>query len=210
MKPENIFMAIDDVGDERVKLLDFGVSKLRGMVKTTGIHAMLGTPSYMAPEQASGQSDQVGPWSDVWAMGAILYEMATGRRAFERKGIAETLMMITQSQPDPLIALRADAPPPFVELVDRALSRDPARRLQTIEELRSGLREALEPRNLYRLHPPVGGAPALMQRPSPMPAPQVRETQGVRVEPKRRRWIGIASAIAITLGVGALAIALAT
>ena len=209
MKPENIFMAIDDMGDDRVKLLDFGVSKLRGMIKTTGMYAMLGTPSYMAPEQAQGQSDQIGPWTDVWAMGAILYEMATGRKAFEGKGIAETLMKINAGVFEPIASLRPDASPAFVELVGRAMSLDGERRLRAIEDLRAALREALEPRNLYRLNTPAAAMPTLQPplRKEPTPAPG-QQVAVVAPQPKRRRrWIGIISAIAVTLGLGALAIA---
>ncbi|MGE5185401.1 MAG: serine/threonine protein kinase [Acidobacteriota bacterium] len=209
MKPENIFMAIDDVGDDRVKLLDFGVSKLRGMIKTTGMFAMLGTPSYMAPEQAQGQSDQIGAWTDVWAMGAILYEMATGRKAFEAKGIADTLMKINIGQYDPIAAYRNDASPAFVELVGRAMT-EREHRIQTIDELRAGLRETLEPRNLYRLNTPVGIQTLAPPRANPTP-PRTEPTGGVVVAPARhtRRWIGIVSAIAVTLVVGAIVIAFA-
>jgi eukaryotic-like serine/threonine-protein kinase len=210
LKPENIFMAIDDVGDDRVKLLDFGVSKLRGMIKTTGMFAMLGTPSYMSPEQASGQSDQIGPWTDVWAMGAILYEMATGRKAFEGAGIAETLMKINQAQPDPIQAFRPDASPQFIELVGRAMSLDATRRLQSIDELRSGLREALEARNVYRLNTPIGLVqPLTPPRANPTPQSAQQQPPAVIAPRKSRRWIGIVSAIAVTLGLGALVIAYA-
>ena len=146
LKPENIFISIDDTGEERVKLLDFGVSKLRGLGRTTGVHAMLGTPSYMSPEQAQGQTDLIGPSTDVWAMGAILYEMATQKVAFTGETLAATVVNITSGRPAPMTTLRPDAPAAFVELVDRAISLDPAYRIMTIEQLRSGLRAALEAR----------------------------------------------------------------
>ena len=161
LKPENIFISIDDSGDERVKLLDFGVSKLRGVGRLSGVYKMLGTPSYMSPEQASGTNDEVGPSTDVWAMGTILYEMATQRTAFRADDIEGTLAMIKNGDAYPIGMLRADAQRPFVDLVERAMSRDPAKRIQTIEELRAGLRAALEPRNAYRLNTPVAGIPVL-------------------------------------------------
>jgi len=146
LKPENIFISIDDTGEERVKLLDFGVSKLRGLGRTTGAHAMLGTPSYMSPEQAQGQTELIGPSTDVWAMGSILYEMATQKVAFTGETLAATVVNITSGRPPPMSTLRPDAPPAYVDLVDRAISLDPDRRIMTIEELRAGLRSALEPR----------------------------------------------------------------
>ncbi|HEY5926436.1 MAG TPA: serine/threonine-protein kinase [Kofleriaceae bacterium] len=146
LKPENLFISIDDSGEERVKLLDFGVSKMRGLGRTTGVHAMLGTPSYMSPEQAQGQTELIGPSTDVWAMGTILYEMATQRVAFTGESLAATVVNITSGRPAPITTLRPDASPAFVDLVDRAISLDPERRIVTIEELRAGLRSALEPR----------------------------------------------------------------
>jgi serine/threonine-protein kinase len=216
LKPDNIFIAIDDLGDERVKLLDFGVSKLRGVNRATSVNAMLGTPAFMSPEQASGQTDLVGPWTDVWAMGAILYEMATGRRAFAQTSIADTLMAITQGQPDPILAFRNDAPQLFVDLVERAMKKDPQARTQTIEEMRAGLREALDPRNLYRLNTPIGGtrvvAPLLPdkeRKPSsgltPLPPPQV-----VVQKSNAWRWIGIAGIVAVLVTIGVVAILFAT
>src|SRR5690242_17558457 len=155
LKPENLFISIDDAGEERVKLLDFGVSKLRGVGRTTGAHAMLGTPSYMSPEQAQGLTDEIGPSTDVWAMGTILYEMATQRTAYTGETLAATVSNITSGRPMPMKELRTDAPSAFVELVDRAISLDPERRIVTIEELRAGLKSALEPRQ--RAQTPVQG-----------------------------------------------------
>jgi eukaryotic-like serine/threonine-protein kinase len=161
LKPENIFISIDDAGEERVKLLDFGVSKLRGVGRTTGAYAMLGTPSYMSPEQAQGLTDLIGPSTDVWAMGTILYEMATRRTAFTGESLAVTVVNITSGRPEPITSLRTDAPPAFVELVDRAISLDPQRRIVTIEELRAGLKTALEPR--LRAATPVQGMAPLVK-----------------------------------------------
>ena len=164
LKPDNIFISIDDVGEERVKLVDFGVSKLSGTTRLSGAHEIVGTPSYMSPEQAQG-IDEVGPATDVWAMGTILYEMATQKIAFDAKTVAEALMRIVSGQAEPLLAHRKDAPPAFVELVERAIARD-SRRIETIEELRAGLRKALAAppkpsRSTGRLATPAGGVPTL-------------------------------------------------
>ena len=155
LKPENIFISIDDAGEERVKLLDFGVSKLRGLGRTTGVHALLGTPSYMSPEQAQGLTDEIGPSTDAWAMGCILYEMATGKVAFTGESLAATVVEITSGRPAPIANYRPDASAAFIDLVDRAISLDPDRRIMTIEELRAGLKSALEPRP--RVTTPVSG-----------------------------------------------------
>jgi len=224
LKPDNIFMAIDDVGEERVKLLDFGVSKLRGMLAVTGMFNMLGTPQYMAPEQASGQSDQVGPATDVWAMGAILYELATGRAAFQANSLADTLMKITSQAPEPLPGFRPDAPPAFVELIDRALSRDPALRIGDIEELRHGLRYALDPRSFQRPSPAAaaqqarvtGGMNPLVKPvfKDPLASPNAPlgptgTTAAMSGQWNRRRVLWIAGIAAILISGGAAAILLA-
>ena len=225
LKPANIFIAIDDVGDERIKLLDFGVSKLRGVGTMTGMFAMLGTPSYMSPEQVSGNSDSVGPSTDVWAMAAILYEMATGLLAYRGETFAATVMQITGGRPDPIPAFRPDASPAFIDLIDRALSLDPERRIKTIEELRAGLRAALEPRNAYRLNTPVAGTPVIPMRLASARAatPAVHRTGSGSVSTRistattrtdqltlSRRTVWIASTLALLVTIGSLAFALAT
>ena len=224
LKPENIFIFIDDAGEERVKLLDFGVSKMRGLGRTTGQYAMLGTPSYMSPEQAQGLTDLIGPSTDVWAMGTILYEMATQKVAYTGESLAATVVNITQGRPEPITNFRPDAPAAFVDLVDRATSIDPEKRITSIDELRLGLRAALEPVR-RTLHTPVGmpivkasegslkpGAVEAPTRPTPTPtsvplgtslAAQA-ETNG---SSKFSAWIIAVTALVAILGVvvGALA-----
>jgi serine/threonine protein kinase len=213
LKPANIFIAIDDSGEESVKLLDFGVSKLRGVGTMTGMFAMLGTPSYMSPEQASGNSDAIGPSTDVWAMGAILYEMATGRLAFQGDTFAATIMQIATGAPEPLTSLRPDAPVAFVNLIDRALAHDAERRIQTIEDLRGGLRAALEPRTNPRVSqvaiPKLAPTAQPAHRTQQRPVTHVSATDETRVSISRRMlWIAGAAAAAVT--VGSLVLALVT
>ena len=209
LKPDNIFMAIDDVGEERVKLLDFGVSKLRGVGTNTGMYNMLGTPQYMSPEQASGKSQEVGPATDVWAMGAILYELAAGRAAFQFESLADTLMQITTRPPDPLHAFRPDAPPQFVDLLERAMSLDPARRITDIDVLRRGLRDALDSRNFQR------PTPQPLARPVPRASTKVAQLAASGTSTAKppvwttRRVLWIAGIVAVLVSGGAAAIVLA-
>jgi serine/threonine-protein kinase len=144
LKPENVFLATDDAGDERVKLLDFGVSKVRdtrGLVTTED--RLLGTPAYMSPEQADGRVSDIGAHSDVWAIGAILHEMATGEVAFSAPSVPSILYKICCGHPASLVDGRPDAPPAFVDVVAAALSREPDRRIGDAAVLRTRLREAL-------------------------------------------------------------------
>ena len=227
LKPDNIFISIDDVGEERVKIVDFGVSKLSGSTRLSGVHEIVGTPSYMAPEQAQGLTDEIGPATDVWAMGTILYEMATQKVAFDATTVAEALMRIVSGHADPLLSHRKDAPPAFVELVERAISRD-ARRIRTIEELRAGLRKALDASPVQparatreRLATPVAGLPALVPPrtiSSSIPAPTVPRTltptnMAVIAMPpddtkKRLVTLGVVAAVLITMVNVVIALAL--
>ena len=144
LKPQNIFLAADDNGDERVKLLDFGISKLRdSRTFTTTDTKVLGTPAYMPPEQAEGRQEDVSPASDVWAMGAILYEMASGKVAFDGPSIPAILYMVCHGRPRPLAELRRDAPAQLLAVIEHALTPDIADRLGSAEQLRADLRKAL-------------------------------------------------------------------
>ncbi len=142
LKPDNIFLAVDDANEERVKLLDFGISKIRDSTTFQTTDAkLLGTPAYMAPEQAEGQHDKIGPATDVWAMGAILYEMITGTAAFAAPSAPAILYRVCHGRPTPANELRSDMPKELGELLDWAL--DPQLRLDDIEELREELREIM-------------------------------------------------------------------
>lgn len=144
LKPQNIFLARDDSGAETCKLLDFGISKLSGETTTvTSDDNVLGTPAYMSPEQADGRLSEVGPSTDVWALGAILFEMATAERAFAMESSPRTMYRICYGEPTAIETLRADTPPAFTNLLSRVLSRDPARRVTSGAELRRELHIAL-------------------------------------------------------------------
>jgi eukaryotic-like serine/threonine-protein kinase len=177
LKPDNVFLALDDAGDERVKLLDFGVSKVRdtqGLVTTED--RLLGTPAYMSPEQADGRVSDIGAHSDVWAIGAILHEMATGEVAFSAPSVPSILYKICCGAPASLVDGRPDAPPAFVDVVSAALSRVPERRIGDATVLRARLREALA--EVAGLHfadalpaPTAARPPAISADPTPAPTP---------------------------------------
>jgi serine/threonine-protein kinase len=140
LKPHNVFLAIDSAGGEYVKILDFGISKLcdTESLLTTG-ESLLGTPRYMAPEQADGRSIDATLATDVWAMGVILYEMATGRPAFEATNLAGTVSKILFGEPPALSGLRPDASPEFCSMICRALAKDPKERYANASEMRAVL-----------------------------------------------------------------------
>ncbi len=138
LKPDNVMLVPDDAvaGGERVKLLDFGIAKI---IRAASVDAPLtlndmglGTPGYMAPEQmrdAASASDR----SDVYGLGAVLYELLSGRRPHVAPNAAELIVLVLSNDPPPLTQLVSDAPPALAALLSRMLQREPSSRPPIIE-----------------------------------------------------------------------------
>jgi eukaryotic-like serine/threonine-protein kinase len=140
LKPANIKIRSDGT----VKVLDFGIAKIldaaepagadeQATMSATGKGVLIGTTPYMSPEQARGV--EVTRQSDIWAFGATLFEMLTGKRAFTGATTSDVLATILQGAPD-LSALPATTPPPIARLIRRCLERDPKARLHDIGDAR--------------------------------------------------------------------------
>jgi class 3 adenylate cyclase len=128
-----------------VKILDFGLAKnLRTTSALTRPDTMLGTLFYMAPEQVQG--GQVGRQADIWALGAVLYEMLAQRRPFDAEYEAAVLYAIAHEPPKPVRELRPDAPDDLALVVEKALKKDPAERYQSMKELIADLGTTAAPR----------------------------------------------------------------
>jgi serine/threonine protein kinase len=110
LKPQNIFLCRRPDGSDFVKLLDFGVSKVRDSSSITGDNMITGTPSYMSPEQAEGHLDDVDHRTDIFALGVVVWEMLTGRRAFEAPTIAGTLYQVVFTKLDLVHTTRPEVP----------------------------------------------------------------------------------------------------
>ncbi len=130
LKPHNVFLVrLRDEGDgeggELVKVLDFGISKIRGSqtIKTLD-STILGTPQYMAPEQATGNHAAVDQRTDVFALGAIVYEMLAGRPAFTGGSIPEVVFKVVYEPHTPLGTLVPGLPRRVADAVDRALAKN--------------------------------------------------------------------------------------
>jgi hypothetical protein len=146
LKPANVKVRKDGT----VKVLDFGLAKAltpapdRGVTVTAmsvDAHVVAGTPAYMSPEQARGESaDQQ---SDIWSFGVLLYELLTGTSPFARPTTTETLASVLTAPPD-YARLPASTPPVVLRLVRRCLDKDKKRRWQHIGDVRIGVEEALE------------------------------------------------------------------
>jgi eukaryotic-like serine/threonine-protein kinase len=145
LKPANLFVATRADGTPSVKVLDFGISKVSGvgassgadlgMTKTTTI---MGSPLYMSPEQMASTRD-VDARTDIWALGAILYELMTGKVPFQADTITQLCAMILQNPPPPLRNLRPDAPEGLQHIIARCLSKDRNQRFQNVAEFASAL-----------------------------------------------------------------------
>lgn len=141
LKPENIFLTRAGV----VKVLDFGIARVRelsqGSSKTqTG--SMMGTPSFMPPEQARGRWDEVDAQSDLWAVGATMFTLLTGRYVHEASTVNEALAFAVTQAARSVGTLLPDLPFPIVELVDRALVYDKPGRWSSAATMQGALRRA--------------------------------------------------------------------
>lgn len=142
LKPGNIFFALDDRGDVIPKILDFGVSKATApgepdFIKTvTGV--VVGSPSYMSPEQARGDIDIDGR-SDVWSLGVILYETLTGRPPFDAPNYNALMMKIIASPHAPAIEMNPAIDATLSALVDECLRKDKHQRIGTARKLAEAL-----------------------------------------------------------------------
>jgi serine/threonine protein kinase len=142
LKPGNLFLAATPDAREIVKVLDFGIAKLtdtRGGTgswsgELTGEHSTLGSPSYMAPEQVRASRD-IDPRADIWALGAILYELLTGMLAFDGASLGEIFEAVLTSTPLPLRSVRPEAPEALEAVIDRCLARDREERFADVAEL---------------------------------------------------------------------------
>jgi HEAT repeat protein len=160
LKPANIL--VDRSGEPKVT--DFGIAKdIAGGEAITKAGMTIGTPCYMAPEQAAGENDRVGPRTDVYALGAILYEALAKRPPFSSSAMSETLRRVLVEDPVPLRKVNPDVPAALEAVAARAMEKDPARRHPSALALAEDLGRFLEgkaapPRRSWK--PLLGGIAA--------------------------------------------------
>jgi eukaryotic-like serine/threonine-protein kinase len=195
LKPENVMVSKDGF----VKILDFGLAKLAALPSQEGSHLptaapateaglVLGTVGYMSPEQAAGQS--VDFRADQFSLGAILYEMATGKRAFQKTTTVETLTAILREEPEPVAALIPELPAPLAWIIGRCLAKEPEERYASTRDL---AREVATVRDHL----------------SEIGRSGERALAGLAGPPRARRWLvpfsaGLAAGLAVATGFLAL------
>jgi serine/threonine protein kinase len=201
LKPANILLAADDSGSTDslgvAKIADFGLAKqVEGMVSMatgprTQSGAILGTPAYMAPEQAGGsKSGRIGPATDVYALGAILYECLAGQPPFRADSMIDTLMKVATEEPVPPRRLRPDCPRDLETICLKCLEKDPNRRYASAEALAGDLQRYLDDK-------PIACRP---------PGRLERLRRGMR---RRKELVYLAAGVLATLCVGLLISSLA-
>lgn len=217
LKPDNVFVT----SSGRVKVLDFGIAKLRKEATLasaeTRTGALLGTPHYMSPEQARGLS--VDLRSDLYSLGMILFEGAAGRRPYDADNLYDLLRLQIETIPPPLGSMRPDAPLLLSQLVARALAKDPGSRFQNAEEMANAISQLSPLLSPASWQPPQfsGAAVPLVSTlrpltPTPQPVPTIGTLSGsgvVEVQSSGARKGGIfvaVGALGVLLLVGALVV----
>ncbi|WP_376787209.1 serine/threonine protein kinase [Micromonospora halotolerans] len=168
VKPGNLLVKRDGT----VVLVDFGIARASTMAGITAAHMVLGTASYMSPEQAAGQP--VSPVTDVYALGAVAYYCLAGRPPFEGDNPLQVAMRHVQDEPPPLVG----TPPAVVEVVGRALAKRPADRFPSALALAEAAQDARDatlarlpapPRPPWAVAGPAVPGPAVLPAPTPDP-----------------------------------------
>ena len=126
----------------QIKVMDFGLAKLKGSLKLTRTSSTVGTLAYMAPEQIQG--GEVDARSDIFSFGVVLFELLTGRTPFRGEHEAAIVYSIVNEEPESLVKLRSEAPPELERIINRALEKDPEDRYQSAADMVSELRRLLK------------------------------------------------------------------
>jgi serine/threonine protein kinase len=143
IKPDNIFIAIDDAGVERVKLLDFGLARLLEGRSTTSHGIAIGTPSFMSPEQAGGRNQEIDGRTDLFALAASGFRVITGRRIHEAVSPIEVMAKMATIPAPRIQTIAPMVSSVFARIIDRALEFNREDRYETAALMRSDVQNAM-------------------------------------------------------------------
>jgi len=218
LKPANLFLARRPDGSALVKILDFGISKIMPRrtsqdpvdVSITNTRQILGTPLYMAPEQLDS-SRNADMTSDIWSLGAILYELLTGAVPFDGKTLQELRTRIRTEPAPALRSHRQEAPRVLEAIVQRCLEKDPAKRFPNVAELATALSAFAPARarvSVQRIHRMIDNAGLGSTTPQDLAAPEsarASERPGesfARTRPLVPRWSDTVKVVLLVLVFG--------
>jgi serine/threonine protein kinase len=184
-------------GSGHVYVMDFGLAKdLYAGAGMTAPGTVMGTPSYMPPEQATGKVQLVDRSSDVYSLGAILYELLTGRPPFKSTHLMETIRQVLEEPVKPPTSLRPEIPKDVEQFVMKALAKDKTQRFPTAVEFVQAL-EKLAAKQAAAPAPAPAAAPVAA---APAPAPARQETTAM----KALFWAAVLIVLSILAGLGVL------
>ncbi len=157
LKPDNIFLTADG----ELKILDFGVARIMEAGEAqTRAGVVMGTPEYMAPEQARGRSEQIDGRTDLFAVGALMFRLMTGKYVHEGQTGNETLLLAMTEPAPKLASVMTDADPDLANVVDTALEYDKEKRFADAKTMQSAVRKALDGARLKEGVNTVAGMPS--------------------------------------------------
>lgn len=157
LKPSNIIFAKDQNGNEVIKVIDFGIARLEENSSLTATNAVIGSPPYMSPEQATG--GKIGVTSDIYSLGCVIFETLTGKPPFQGNTSVETIMMhVNEAQPKLSDVVDGDFPASLESFVAKLLEKDPAKRYQSMESVIAAIKE-VDSRTAYSVIQPAAKEP---------------------------------------------------
>ncbi len=192
LKPENLFLHRREDGSEMLKVVDFGISKLldshggAGAISVTSSGTMMGTPLYMSPEQAKGQLAEIGPATDVWAIGLVAVRLLTSESYWTARSIAELMVQVLQDGMAPPSTRWGWLPKKFDAWFARSCARVPAERFQTVGAQVTSLADALGlPADIGR-SPSADATPGLLTESTDV-SPYAETIDDARLPPAEHR-----------------------